>query len=222
MTATLIFIAWPVMASGQRPLPIKNVFSPKTTSINKSGTDDKQVRPIKLSEATTACKVGNVLLADQPQADDFQQLRRLGIKRVVDLNPSGNPSFDEQALCESLGIEYQQVPFDRADQLNDSVFNAVRIALLESDERPVLIHGSSMGHVAAVWVVYRSLDQGVDLDKALQEAVAIGKKTSAFDQRIRGYVARMISIPSQSGPAISSPTVPTTYAPYVAPAPGST
>ncbi len=216
-----VAISGPLMASGQKPLPVENVFSPKTSSINKSDDGEKQIRRVQLGETTTAFAVGNVLLAGQLQSGDFQKLQQFGIKRVVNLGSSSNASFDEIAWCKSMEIEYQQVPFDRADQLNDNVFNAVRIALLESDETPVLIHGGSMEHVAAVWVVYRALDQGIDLKTALQEASSMGMKTGAFDQPIRGYVARMMSIPSQYAPAASSPTMPTTYTPYVQPAPGS-
>ncbi len=162
-------------------------------SLQRGLPQDKQIKQVRLGTIQNAFKVGNVVLAGQPQQHDLATLRRGGVKRVVNLYRNQSSGLNETAVCRELQLDYQHVPFDDESQLNDNIFNTVRIALLESNSKPVLIHCKSNDRVGAVWAAYRTLDQGIALETAILEAKAMGLKTAGYERKLRGYVARMLN-----------------------------
>ncbi len=167
-----------------------------TAQDNKSVTQSdsgNKIRRIKLGEIEKAFSVGSVILAGQPERSDFQTLQRAGVKRVVNLYRDKNSVLNETEVCRELNLEYQHVPFDDESQLNDSIFNTVRLALLESNSKPVFVHCKSNDRVGAVWAAYRTLDQGIGLEVAILEAKAMGLKTAGYERKLRSYVARMLN-----------------------------
>lgn len=131
-----------------------------------------------------------VFLASQPSASDFEQAKAGGVKTVINLRTAKEqPDFDEQAAVTALGLAYVHLPWNGAEELSDEVFARSR-TLLNTAERPILLHCASANRVGAVWIPWRVLDGGLALDAAVAEARTIGLKTAEYEAKARDYVAR--------------------------------
>jgi len=144
----------------------------------------------RLGETENVFRVsGQILLAGQPSESDFSKVAKAGFKRVLNLNPKKNLG-EESRICRRLWLDYYHLSFDDETQLSDDIFNQVRQFLVKSKAVPVLVHCESNDRSAAVWAAYRTLDQGIDLERSIQEARAMGLKTDGYEAKLREYVSR--------------------------------
>ena len=130
-----------------------------------------------------------VLLASQPDPEDFELLQRDGLATVVNQRLPEEIEFDERALVEGLGMTYLEPSFRGVEQLTDDVLDESR-AILRDAERPLLLHCASANRVGAVWLAHRMLDGGLTRDAALTEARRVGLRSPAYEARVLEYVAR--------------------------------
>lgn len=134
--------------------------------------------------------LGDVHLGSQPSADDLRQAKADGVKTIISLRHAAElKDFDEEAAARALGLEFARIPWNGPLELDDAVFDGARAALRDAT-RPVFVHCGSGNRVAAVWIPYRVLDQGLDLEAAVAEAKVVGLKTPEFEAKARDYVAR--------------------------------
>ncbi|MCA8961357.1 MAG: protein tyrosine phosphatase family protein [Planctomycetes bacterium] len=133
--------------------------------------------------------VDNVYLAGQPTASELRKAAAGGIRTIINLRLASELEFDEAAEADALGVRYHNPGFKGGENLTDSIFDEVR-SLLRSSQRPILFHCSSGNRVGAVWATYRVLDEGWDIDRAIDEAKQIGLRTPAYEARAREYVAQ--------------------------------
>jgi uncharacterized protein (TIGR01244 family) len=134
--------------------------------------------------------LGDVFLASQPQPADFEQAHAGGIRTVINLrHDSEITDFDERATVTGLGMGYEHLPWNGPDELTDAVFDRAR-ALLNTAERPILLHCGSANRVGALWLAWRALDGGLDVAAAEAEAKVVGLKTPAYLAKAKDYVAR--------------------------------
>lgn len=148
------------------------------------------LEPYECGSITRMHTVGGVFLASQPKAADLEQAKHGGIRTVVNLrHASEMPEFDEAQAVSDLGMHYVSLPWQGAAELTDDVFDRAR-KVLATAERPLLVHCASANRVGAVWIPYRVLDDGVELEAAVAEARTIGLKTPEFEAKARDYVAR--------------------------------
>ena len=132
-----------------------------------------------------------IYLASQPAPGDLKVAREAGVKTVLNLRRKDEVvDWDEKVVAEGLGLEYDTVPFGVATELTDDVFDETRGILRDTAKRPILVHCASANRVAAVWLAYRVLDDGVPLDTALEEAKAAGLKVTAFEEKARAYIEK--------------------------------
>ncbi len=153
-------------------------------------------RPAVVLQARTCGSVerlhalGDDYLGSQPSAEDLRQATADGIKTVISLRHAAElKDFDEEAAVRALGLEFVRIPWNGPAELDDAVFDGARAALRDAT-RPVYVHCGSGNRVAAVWIPYRVLDQGLDLEAAVAEAKVVGLKTPEFEAKARDYVAR--------------------------------
>lgn len=154
------------------------------------------LEPYACGSITRLHTLAGVFLASQPSADDFEQAKAGGVKTVINLRQAKEqPDFDEQAAVTALGLAYVHLPWNGAEELTDEVFARSR-ELLNTAERPILLHCASANRVGAVWIPWRVLDGGLSLDAAVVEAKTIGLKTAEYEAKARDYVARNAKPPA--------------------------
>ena len=126
--------------------------------------------------------------AGQFNKDDIEKIKDENIARVITLRTDGEVDWDEQAAVESAGVEFLSVPF-KPDSLTDDVFTKVR-GLLRDESKKTLLHCGSANRVGGVWLAYRVLDEGVDLQTALAEAKEVGLRTPLIEEKAIDYIKR--------------------------------
>jgi len=148
----------------------------------------EKLEPYECGTITRLHTMGGVFLASQPSPSDFEQAQKGGVRSVINLrHASENTEFDEPAVVAELGLNYYNLPWNGPDELTDKIFDDSR-ELLKTVERPILLHCSSANRVGAVWIPYRVLDQGADMETAVEEAKVIGLKSPDYEARARDYV----------------------------------
>ncbi|MDP4721149.1 MAG: protein tyrosine phosphatase family protein [Akkermansiaceae bacterium] len=153
-------------------------------------TSTETLEPSKLGEIPTLHKFGDVYLASQPQEADFEIAKNAGVKTVINMrHPEEMTDFNEEATVTALGLEYVNLPWAKPEELTDEVFDRAR-ELLNTSEKPILLHCSSANRVGAVWIPWRVLDGGIDIEDAIEEAKTIGIRTPEYEPKARDYVQR--------------------------------
>jgi uncharacterized protein (TIGR01244 family) len=153
------------------------------------------VAEVKLVQATCGGianlhAFGDVWLAGQPAAADFEAAKAQGVRTVVNLRArSEQGDFDEQGFVGGLGLAYLHIPIAGPSDLTDEAFASAREALAKA-QRPLLLHCASANRVGAMWIPWRVLDGGLALEDAVAEAKTIGLKSPELEAKARDYVAR--------------------------------
>jgi uncharacterized protein (TIGR01244 family) len=148
------------------------------------------IRAVELGTTGRVHEIEGALLASQPGQADLALAKDRGVRTVISLRHESEPAgFDERAEAARLGMEYRNVPWAGPAELTDEVFDHVR-RLLAQTPRPLLLHCGSGNRVGAVWIPWRVLDGGLDIDAALAEARVIGLVTPEFVEKALAYVER--------------------------------
>jgi len=133
---------------------------------------------------------GEIYLATQPRAADFELLAKSGVKTVIDLRAPGElKDFDEPAHVRSLGLRYVNVPFSKPEELTDAHFDTVLAELRRPSSGGLVLHCASANRVGPMWIAHRVLDQGAEFEVALAEATRIGMRNAAYGERAKAYIA---------------------------------
>ena len=112
--------------------------------------------------------------ATQPTA--MAELKKEGFRSVINLRMASEQGTDiegSRAAAQSAGLRYIHLPFDAASpdpKLVDNFLSAVA----DKSNQPVYIHCASANRVGSVWMIKRALQDGWEIEKAQQEAEAIG------------------------------------------------
>lgn len=132
---------------------------------------------------------GELYMGGQPSESDLEALASRGVRRVINLRKDGEfPGYDERERAQALGLEYVSLQFSTPEELTDDVLARSRELLSQAGGTGTLLHCGSGGRVGALWLAYRTLDEGVAWEEALAEAQAVGLKNPAYTERIRAYV----------------------------------
>jgi uncharacterized protein (TIGR01244 family) len=129
----------------------------------------------------------------QPTDAQLAWLKGAGVTGVVNFRPpSETDGTGERAWAENAGVSYCNPGYAGGADLTDEVFAAGRAALKEADGsgRAVALHCRTGNRVGPVWAAYRVLDQGVELERALSEARAIGMVDPLLESLTRDSIRR--------------------------------
>lgn len=130
-----------------------------------------------------------IFFGGQFTPEDLAKIKEQNVTRIVSLRTEGEVNWDEKAVVEAEDIEFINVPFRAPESLTDQVFDEIR-DLLKDKTKPTLLHCGSASRVGCVWIPYRVLDEGVDLETALEEAETIGLRTPFIKEKAIEYIKR--------------------------------
>ncbi len=173
----------------------ESVFSQTTqakpgVAAKKQEKSTTQLKKTKLGDTKNVTQFGNIFLAGQFEKDDIAELKKSGISLVITLRTDGEVKWDEKSAIEKEGIKFLAVPFRSPDSLTDEVFDKIRAAFKENAKKKVMLHCGSANRVGAVWAAYRSLDQGLGIDAAIEEGKKVGLRNAGYEAKAKDYVKR--------------------------------
>ncbi len=184
-------------------LPL-NSFGQQTTATESQKSDE--IVASSLGNTKKVHQRGNLFFAGQFNPEDIEAIKEQKITRVITLRMDGEVKWDEAAALKTANMEFIKIPFGSPEALTDEVFDQVR-ELLKDNSQPTLLHCGSANRVGGVWIPYRVLDEGVDLETAVKEADKIGLYTPFVKEKALDYVKRKQAQLQYSGEASVKPGI---------------
>lgn len=174
-----------VLAGAAPALPVPVVPSAsQEASVQELRKEAPPVEAAELGATRNVHRAGDLWLAGQFTEADVARLKDAGIARVITLRGPEEVDWDEAGALARAGIELAALPVQGSLEAN--TLDRLRAQLAQPG--PTLVHCGSANRVAAAWIPYRVLDQGVPLEDALKEADEIGLRTPAFREAAIAYV----------------------------------
>jgi len=125
-----------------------------------------------------------VSVGGQPGAADLEELKRDGVKTVVNLRVAGESAplthVEERALAEKLGLRYHHIPIS-LDDLTPAQVKELR-EILENSQGPVFVH-CGMGQRACSFSLAAS---GVEADSIFERSQQLGFPVE--DERLAAFL----------------------------------
>ena len=131
-----------------------------------------------LAAIPNACQpLPGVVTGGQPTEAQLQAFRAAGGDAVLDIRAPAEPRpLDEVAVAQQLGLEYTVVPV-AGGTLGDATLERILDTLRKAKGRTILFHCASGNRVGAALIPYLVLDEGMDEEDAVTQAVRVGLKS---------------------------------------------
>jgi protein tyrosine phosphatase (PTP) superfamily phosphohydrolase (DUF442 family) len=132
-----------------------------------------------LRSVPNACQLlPDVVTGGQPSSADLEALSAAGGAVVLDIRDPMEPRpFDEPGLVRRLGMEYVNVPVG-AGTLNDATLERILGVLRGAGDRGVFVHCASGNRVGGALIPYLMLDQGLEEEDAVGQAMRVGLRSA--------------------------------------------
>ena len=132
-----------------------------------------------LHRVPNACQLlPNLVTGGQPSTADLEALGAAGGALVLDIRDPMEPRpLDEPAVVRKLGMEYVNVPVG-AGTLNDATLERILRVLRGAGGRAVFVHCASGNRVGGALIPYLILDQGLEEEDAVGQAMRVGLRSA--------------------------------------------
>lgn len=149
-----------------------------------------------VSGVANACQIlPNVITGGQPTAGQIRAFKAAGGDIVLDLRDPMEPrSVEEAALVRELGMEYVNIPV-RPGSLDDATLDRILALLRRAGDRTVFFHCGSGSRVGGALIPYLILDQGMETQDAVDQAMRVGLRSAEYMEWGLDYARR-----NQKGP----------------------
>ena len=128
-------------------------------------------------ETTVAC-------AGAIKATAVPALKKMGFASIINLRQASEQGADlegEAAAAKDADIHYYSIPFN--GQMPDpAVADKFLAAITTKGNEPAFIHCAGGGRAATMWFIKRMVVDRWDVDRASQEATALGMNSAALKQ----------------------------------------
>ena len=118
------------------------------------------------------------------------ELKKLGFKSIVNLQLANEPTADvagETAAAAAGGINYVHVPFQMASP-DPTAVDRFLTAVGDPANQPAYIHCAAGNRAAGLWMIKRVLLDRWEVDRAAQEAEALGMTSPAMKTFALDYI----------------------------------
>ncbi len=134
-----------------------------------------------LRDAPNACQVlPNIITGGQPTRAQLEALKAAGGGIVLDIRDPMEPRpLDEPAEVRTLGLEYVNVPVS-GDVLTDATLERILGVLRGAGEKQIFFHCGSGNRVGGAMVPFLMLDQGMEEDDAVTQAMRMGLRSPEY------------------------------------------
>lgn len=121
-----------------------------------------------------------VLLAAQPQPDDWQRLAAQGYHTILNIRSDPARAAVQQQAAEQAGLRYIYVPVPAYELGSEHLAQIARL-LDDPELGRTVLHCRSGTRVGLLWLLYRTVHQGVSPEAARAELQAAGYDADAMD-----------------------------------------
>jgi protein tyrosine phosphatase (PTP) superfamily phosphohydrolase (DUF442 family) len=144
-----------------------------------------------LGGVPNACQLlPTVVTGGQPSAAHLAAFKAAGGQVVLDLRDPMEPRpLDEAATIGALGMEYVNVPVGPGT-LTDATLERVLGALRQAGDRLVMVHCGSGNRVGGALLPYLMLDEGMEEEDAVGQAMRVGLRSAELMEWGLDYVRR--------------------------------
>jgi protein tyrosine phosphatase (PTP) superfamily phosphohydrolase (DUF442 family) len=144
-----------------------------------------------LGGVPNACQLlPTVVTGGQPSAAHLAAFKAAGGEVVLDLRDPMEPRpLDEAATIGALGMEYVNVPVGPGT-LTDATLERVLGALRQAGDRLVMVHCGSGNRVGGALLPYLMLDEGMEEEDAIGQAMRVGLRSAELMEWGLDYVRR--------------------------------
>lgn len=121
----------------------------------------------------------------------LEGLAKDGFKSVINLRQASeqNANIEQNAArTKELGMKYIHIPFNPA-QPDTKVVDNFLAAVADKSNQPAYIHCGSASRVGSLWLVKRVMQDGWTIEKATEEAKAIGLRGEPLEKFALNYIA---------------------------------
>lgn len=135
-------------------------------------------------DATVAC-------GGATEVATLDLLKKDGFKSVINLRMASEPGVNleqNQAKAKELGLNYVHIPFSGGAP-DPKVFDAFLATIADKANQPAYVHCGSGQRVGAVWLAKRVLQDNYSIEKATDEAKAIGLTNPGLETFALQYIA---------------------------------
>lgn len=145
--------------------------------------------PYTWGSASNVTHVRHLWFSGQPDKQGFEVAKTNGVRVVINLREHSELDFDEQAIVESLGLTYYNVPIPTAGPFPPQALDRIEELVRTHADGQILLHCLSSNRVGGWLATHFVRKHGMSVDDAL----AIGKKTGitkdAIVSKVRSAVA---------------------------------
>jgi uncharacterized protein (TIGR01244 family) len=178
------------MLTRSRRLPLAIVLSLLVPVA--AASQSAAVRKDSLEGVTNYTRVGDTVgCAGAITTASIGAIKAQGYRSIVNLRLAGEPGADveaQRAAAEAAGLRYHHLPFSTASP-DRAVFDRFLAVTSDPANSPMFVHCASANRVGAFWLVKRVKQDGWTVDRALEDATAIGLTNPALRQIAIDYLA---------------------------------
>jgi uncharacterized protein (TIGR01244 family) len=148
-----------------------------------SASPIRAIEPGETGIVNATSPAPGILFGGQPTAEQLEKLAAADYKTVIDLRaPTEDRGFDEPAIAKAAGLEYVSIPVTN-ETLEDSATLDRFIEVFNETEKPVLVHCTAGGRVAAVYYAWLVSEKKMSREEALEKA-----KSEGLSSRVQGLL----------------------------------
>jgi protein tyrosine phosphatase (PTP) superfamily phosphohydrolase (DUF442 family) len=144
----------------------------------------------------------------QPTDRGFQELAKLGIRTVVDLQEGGSRSAAEEKIVKAAGMQYISVPMKGMETPSNESVRKVLALLEDTTTGPVFVHcHRGADRTGGVIACYRIEHDHWQNDRALTEARSMGMSwfQLAIQHYVQNYQPKLINAAAPSSLEAAAP-----------------
>ena len=137
-----------------------------------------------------ACEpIHGIVTGGQPAPEHLAALQRAGCAVVIDLREAMEPRpFKTPDALVQAGLEYRHIPVGHG-AVSDATFSRLLDAVHElAGKRLAFVHCSSGNRVGAGLLPYFMLEQGLEEDEAVAQAMRVGLRSAELMEQALEYV----------------------------------
>jgi protein tyrosine phosphatase (PTP) superfamily phosphohydrolase (DUF442 family) len=144
-----------------------------------------------VSGVANACQIlPDLVTGGQPTEQQLRALKDAGGSIVLDVRDPMEPRpVDEAAVVAQLGMEYVNIPIS-GGSLDDSILDRILAVLRGAHGRTVFFHCGSGNRVGGALIPYFMLDQGMEEQDAVDQAMRVGLRSAEMMEWGLSYARR--------------------------------